>query len=188
MSEFEFISVFVSIVVAFAMAELLMGWGRMIRSYHDVKRPLFFIGWTLWLLLMMAFHYLGIWEYQAMKFHTVGQLVLMLLPPICLVLLTFILAPERSRGQPIDLEVHYFDVKNWFFGLAILFLVLGWVADAMLPDFADTWRSRIVLPFLIIATMGLVMLTKNRKLHVFVMVFNVWYLIVGSVFQNVRGF
>ncbi len=28
MSEFEFISVFVSIVVAFAMAELLMGWGR----------------------------------------------------------------------------------------------------------------------------------------------------------------
>ena len=54
MSEFEFISVFVSIVLAFAMAELLMGWGRLIRAQGDVHHPFFFLGWSVWLLLLMC--------------------------------------------------------------------------------------------------------------------------------------
>tara|TARA_B100001105_G_C22355442_1_gene427730 strand:- start:275 stop:631 length:357 start_codon:yes stop_codon:yes gene_type:complete len=116
MSEFEFISVFVSIVLAFAMAELLMGWGKLIRAHDEVQKPSFFIGWTIWLLLLMCFHYLGIWEYQAVDFELVGQLVLLLLPPIILVLLTFVLVPERSRGQPIDLEERLLSILLWFLG------------------------------------------------------------------------
>lgn len=187
MSKFEFISMFVSIVVAFAMAELLMGWGRLIRAHNEVEKPLFFIGWTLWLVLLMSFHYLGIWEYQIVDIHTVGQLMLMLLPPICLVLLTFVLAPDRARGVRIDLEAHYFNVKNWFFSLSILFFVLAIVADAMLPDFAETWRGRVTLPTVIVASIALLMVVKNRTVHISVMVFNVLYLIFGSIFQNVRG-
>ena len=50
MSKFEFIMMFVSVVVAFAMAELLMSWGRIIRNRHRVQQP--------WLLGSLAGRYL----------------------------------------------------------------------------------------------------------------------------------
>lgn len=187
MSEFEFISVFVSIVVAFAMAELLMGWGRLIRSQGEVERPFFFIGWSIWLLLLIAFHYLGIWEYQVVDFHTVGQLVLLLLPPIVLVLLVFVLAPERTRGQSLDLERRYFGVRRWLFGLSILFFVFSFLADMMLPDFWQTLGSRSVGPFLIIVTIAPLMVSKKRGLHFLSLTFNIFWLVLGSIFQNVRA-
>ncbi len=187
MSEFEFISVFVSIVLAFAMAELLMGWGRLIRAQGDVKRPFFFLGWSVWLLLLMCFHYLGLWEYQAIDFQTVGQLVLLLMPPIVLVLLVFILAPERSRGQIIDLEDRYFSVRHWLFSLSILFIVLGTVADMMLPDFQETWRSRFSQSVPIAVTLGLLMLSRNKALHFAVLAFNLLWLVTGSIFTPVRA-
>lgn len=186
MSEFEFISVFVSIVVAFAMAELLMGWGRLIRARGRIRRPFFFIGWTSWLLLLMSFHYLGIWEYQAVDFYNVGQLVMLLLPPIVLVLLTFVLTPELVPGQSIDLEDHYFDVHHWFFGLSILFLILALAADVMLPSFASTWVSRLVLEAIMILTLVLLFITDRRAVHIGVLGFNLIYLIFGSIAQNVR--
>lgn len=46
MSKFEFIMMFVSVVVAFSMAELMMGWGRLIRMRQRLTRPLFMIGWS----------------------------------------------------------------------------------------------------------------------------------------------
>jgi hypothetical protein len=187
MSEFEFISVFVSIVLAFAMAELLMGWGRLIRSQGDVQHPLFFLGWSIWLLLLMCFHYLGLWEFQAVDFETVGQLVLLLMPPIVLVLLVFVLAPERSRGQPIDLEARYFNVRHWLFSLSILFIVFGFLADMMLPDFRETWQSRLALSAPIVVSVALLMLSRNRPLHFSVLAFNLFWLVIGSIFTPVRA-
>ena len=187
MSEFEFISVFVSIVLAFAMAELLMGWGRLIRAYDDVEHPLFFLGWSVWLLLLMCFHYLGLWEYQAVDFETVGQLVLLLMPPIILVLLVFVLAPERQRGQVINLEERYFNVRHWLFSLSILFILFGVFADMMLPDFRETWQSRLTLSSPIVITVGLLMLNKNKALHFSVLSFNIIWLVLGSIYQPVRA-
>lgn len=187
MSEFEFISVFVSIVLAFAMAELLMGWGRLIRAQGDVKHPFFFLGWSVWLLLLMCFHYLGLWEYQAVDFQTVGQLVLLLMPPIVLVLLVFVLAPERARGQTINLEERYYSVRHWMFSLSILFILLGLVADLMLPDFQETWPSRVALSIPIAVSIGLLMLSRNKGLHFTVLTFNIVWLVLGSIFTPVRA-
>ncbi|MEX0618435.1 MAG: hypothetical protein WDZ76_05890 [Pseudohongiellaceae bacterium] len=187
MSEFEFISVFVSIVVAFAMAELLMGWGRLIRSRSLLEKPWYFIGWTTWLLFLMAFHYLGIWEYQLVRFHTVGQLVLLLSPPIVLVLLTFVLTPEIVPGKRLDLDAHYFDVKQWFFALAVVFMVLAFVADMLLPTFPETWISRGVLAALIIISISILMMTRSRPVHTAILVLNIAYLVFGSIYQDVRG-
>ena len=187
MSEFEFISVFVSIVLAFAMAELLMGWGRLIRAHDDVEHPVFFLGWSVWLLLLTCFYYLGLWEYQSVDFEIVGQLVLLLLPPIVLVLLVFVLAPERSRGQTVNLEERYFSVRHWLFSLAILYIIFGLFADMMLPDFRETWRSRVILLVPIVVTLALLMLSKNRALHFTVLAFNIFWLVVGSIYAPVRA-
>lgn len=46
MSHFEYLSVLLSIVVAFAMSEALSGWGQMIRMRDRVRLHPLHLGWT----------------------------------------------------------------------------------------------------------------------------------------------
>lgn len=187
MSKFEFIMMFVSVVVAFSMAELMMGWGRLIRMRQRLSRPLFMIGWSVWLLFLITFHYLGFWEYQIVDLRTVSQMLLVLSAPIVLVLLTFVLTPEMRHFQRLDLEEHYFRIKNWFFAMAILFFVLAATSDVLLPDFQETWQSRMLGPALIVASFISLFFTNRRSVHFFVMGFNLFLLIVSSYAINVRA-
>lgn len=164
-----------------------MGWGRLIRTQNSVHNPTFFVGWSIWLLLLMCFHYLGIWEYQAVDFQTVGQLVLLLLPPIVLVLLTFVLVPEPIKGQSINLTEHYYEIRYWLFGLSTLFFILSFLADMMLPDFYETWWDRASLLLVIVITISVLMVTKNKYIHFSSLAFNVLWLLLGSIFNSVRA-
>ena len=154
MSKFEFIMMFVSVVVAFAMSELLVGWGRLIRARDRLKRPWLMIGWSVWLLGIINLHYLGFWEYGLVDFRTAAQMLLFLAAPILLVLVTFVFTPEIRHYQKLDLEQHYFRIKNWFFIMVIIFFVLARASDVLLPDYSTTWLMRsigtiIIVPLLI---------------------------------------
>lgn len=187
MTKFEFIMMFVSVVVAFAMAELLMGWGKIIRARHRVSHPWLLAGWSFWLLIIITYHYLGFWEYQAYNFTKVAPMVLFLAAPIMMVLLTFVLTPELRYYQAIDLEEHYFQTKNWFFGMVIIFLILSRASDPLLPDFADTWKQRSLGTLLVIVSVSWLLFTNDRKVHYGLLLFNLAYLILVSSIIPVTG-
>ncbi|MGJ8688453.1 MAG: hypothetical protein ACSHXZ_02950 [Gammaproteobacteria bacterium] len=187
MSKFEFIMMFVSVVVAFAMAELLMGWGKIIRARSRVKHPWLLAGWSFWLLIIITYHYLGFWEYQAYDFTKVTPMVLFLAAPIMMVLLTFALTPELRYFQKIDLEEHYFQTKNWFFCMVIIFLVLSRASDPLLPDYAETWLQRSTGSALVIVSIIWLFFTDNRKVHYGLLWFNLVYLILVASIIPVTG-
>jgi hypothetical protein len=186
-SKFEFIMMFVSVVVAFAMAELLMGWGKLIRARRRVSRPGLLAGWSVWLLFIMTYHYMGFWEYQAYNFTKVTPMLLFLAAPIMMVLLTFVLTPEIRFNQSIDLEKHYFETKNWFFVMVIIFLILARASDPLLPDYADTWLRRMTGTILVSASVILLLFTDNRQIHYTLMWFNLAYLTLVSSIIPVSG-
>jgi hypothetical protein len=187
LTKFEFIMMFVSVVVAFAMAELLMGWGKIIRARHRVSHPWLLAGWSFWLLIIITYHYLGFWEYQAYNFTKVAPMVLFLAAPIMMVLLTFVLTPELRYSQAIDLEEHYFQTKNWFFGMVIIFLILSRASDPLLPDFVDTWKQRSLGTLLVIVSVSWLLFTNDRKVHYGLLLFNLAYLILVSSIIPVTG-
>ena len=187
MSKFEFIMMFVSVVVAFAMAELLMGWGKIIRARHRVSQPWLLAGWSFWLLIIITYHYLGFWEYQAYNFTKVAPMLLFLAAPILMVLLTFVLTPELRYYKAIDLEEHYFQTKNWFFGMVIIFLILSRASDPLLPDFAETWMQRSLGTALVICSVIWLLFTNERKVHYGLLLFNLAYLILVSSIIPVTG-
>ncbi|MEC8859427.1 MAG: hypothetical protein VYE29_05425 [Pseudomonadota bacterium] len=187
MSKFEFIMMFVSVVVAFAMAELLMGWGKLIRARRRVTRPGLLAGWSVWLLFIMTYHYMGFWEYQAYNFTKVTPMLLFLAAPIMMVLLTFVLTPEIRFNQSLDLEKHYFETKNWFFIMVIIFLILARASDPLLPDYADTWLRRMTGTILVNASVILLLFTDNRQIHYILMWFNLAYLTLVSSIIPVSG-
>jgi len=186
-SKFEFIMMFVSVVVAFAMAELLMGWGKLIRARRRVTRPGLLAGWSVWLLFIMTYHYMGFWEYQAYNFTKVTPMLLFLAAPIMMVLLTFVLTPEIRFNQSLDLEKHYFETKNWFFIMVIIFLILARASDPLLPDYADTWLRRMTGTILVSASVILLLFTDNRQIHYILMWFNLAYLTLVSSIIPVSG-
>lgn len=187
MSKFEFIMMFVSVVVAFAMAELLMGWGKMIRYRHRIKRPWLLAGWSAWLLIIMTYHYMGFWEYQAHDFVMVAPMLLFLSAPIMMVLLTFVLTPEVRYYRTLDLEEHYFATKNWFFVMIILFLLLARASDPLLPNYAETWLSRAQGSIIISATVVGLLFTERPLVHYAAMVFNLVYLLLVASTIAVPG-
>lgn len=187
MSKFEFIMMFVSVVVAFAMAELLMSWGRIIRNRQRISQPWLLAGWSAWLLTIMTYHYLGFWEYQAYDFTRVAPMLLFLAAPIMMVLLTFTLMPEIRYYRRTNLQEHFFEQKNLFFLMVILFLWLSRASDPLLPDFADTWPQRLLGTVVVTLSVGWLLFTKNPKVHFSLMVLNLTYLLTVSFYLPVRG-
>lgn len=187
MSKFEFIMMFVSVVVAFAMAELLMGWGKMIRYRHRIRRPWLLAGWSVWLLIIMTYHYLGFWEYQAHDFVMVGPMLLFLCAPVMMVLLTFALTPEIRPYRTMDLEKHYFATKNWFFVMVVLFLILARASDILLPDFSETWFRRSIGTVIISLSVVWLLFTDRPIFHYAAMVFNLAYLVLTASTIAVPG-
>ena len=187
MSKFEFIMMFVSVVVAFAMAELLMGWGKLIRARHRVVRPWLLAGWSVWLLIIVTYHYLGFWEYQAYDFTRVMPMMIFLSAPIMMVLLTFVMTPDIRHFETVDLEAHYFQIKNWFFVMVIIFLLLARASDPLLPDFAETWIRRSIGTVVVVISIIWLLFTSNRRVHYGLMLFNLFYLTLVSSVLPVQG-
>ncbi|MDP2284714.1 MAG: hypothetical protein Q8L06_11285 [Pseudohongiella sp.] len=187
MSKFEFIMMFVSVVVAFAMAELLMSWGRIIRNRQRVQQPWLLAGWSIWLLIIMTYHYLGFWEYQAYDFTRVAPMLLFLAAPIMMVLLTFTLMPEIRHYRTTNLENHFYLQKNWFLVMVIIFLLLSRASDPLLPDFAETWPQRMLGTVLVSLSVIWLLFTRSRRVHFGLMLFNVSYLLLVSFYLPVRG-
>lgn len=178
MSKFEFIMMFISVVVAFAMAELLVGWGKLIRARERISRPGLMAGWSVWLLFIMTYHYLGFWEYSSYDFVRVGPMILVLSAPIMLVLVTFAFTPEIRHFQRLDLEEHYFRNKNWFFFGVLAFLILSQAGDSLLVGYLDNWIWRSWGSILIGLTIIWLPFTDRRGLHYLIMTVNLLYILV----------
>ena len=91
MSKFEFTITIVSIVIAFAISELMAGWDRVLRHQPPAQHDWMFSGWSLGVILAAVLHWSGLWLYENVLFSNLWQLFLLLLPPLILVAAAFLL-------------------------------------------------------------------------------------------------
>jgi hypothetical protein len=181
MTRFEFNSVFVAIILAFAVSEILVAWGRLIRHRAEVKLSWFYLAISPGLLLFIVLHWFGFWAYQDVPFDEGLQPVVVILPPLVLALIAFVLTPEINRGQRFDLEAYYFEVSRWVFPLLGLTMVLALVSDVAL-DISETESPVFYLiPAVILASVGF---TQRRVIHVLGLAFY-WVMGLGFLFFGV---
>jgi hypothetical protein len=103
-SKFEFTVTIVSIVIAFALCELLAGWGRLLRQQPRPRIDPLFAAWSLGILLLAILQWSGLWVYAETPFESTSQLFVLLAPPLLLVPIAFLLSPDPQPGRPLDLE------------------------------------------------------------------------------------
>ncbi|MGI9432324.1 MAG: hypothetical protein ACR2PQ_08930, partial [Myxococcota bacterium] len=111
MSRFEFNSVLVSIMLAFAAAELVTAWGRVLRRPEVFGFSLRFFLLSSWLLVSLVLHWFGLWGYREVPFDTPFQSLVILLPALMLALVTKVLTPDVVAGAGA-LERHYESVSR----------------------------------------------------------------------------
>ena len=162
MSRFEFNTVLVSIVLAFAISEILTGWGRLIRHRGRARSAGLFVFATSWVLFAIVAHWFGFWAYRDVPFDHIVQTLLVLLPSLVIALVCFIWVPDIPAQGDFDAESHYFDSARWTLPLIALFLMLGVVSDLLIPSVEDWGTLVIIIPIGMLLGCAF---SRNRLIH-----------------------
>jgi hypothetical protein len=143
MSEFEFISVLYSIVIAFPLSEIMAGWGKMIRRRHVLKLYLPHIGAMFLTAMLLIQFWWAIWQYRDDEL-TFLTFFIVLLAPLTFVLLGSVVTPELESESPTDMEAYYWQNFRFIYGLAALTLAELAIADWFV-DNEQEWNTSNVI-------------------------------------------
>lgn len=165
MSRFEYLSVLVSIVIAYAMSEALSGWGQMIRVRDRVRPYPVHLGWSiLSVLLMIQWWWGGFWQYRHVIDLGYFGFLAVLSEPVLLVLLSFVLTPHPAELGGRDLRAEYFRNRRWSFGIAALLLVELALVDTLVAN-QSLWHPKNAIRGLGVVVLLTLAISARERLH-----------------------
>ena len=123
MSQFEYITVVVSIVMAFAISEVLSGLGRLVRERSRVKFYWVHVAWMVYGILWILQHWWGIWDYRSIEFTNFFSFLALVAPSLTFVLLAFLVTRTLPVDGDLELRDYYRRNQRWVFPLAAVILV-----------------------------------------------------------------
>jgi hypothetical protein len=121
-TQFEYITALSSIVIAFALSEILSAWGDLVRNRKAVRGYWVHTGWTVLLFLGLIQIWWGTWQYREIEFTSFASLLLLLAAPLTLSFAVFVFAPRLSGEEVVDLRQQYESSRKWFFPLMAVVL------------------------------------------------------------------
>jgi hypothetical protein len=164
MSDFEYASVVVSIVLALGIADILRFLADCLRE--PGRRRLYWVH-LVWIFLLLQLHvefWWRMWDFR--DFVDVGpKLTFLLLGPAGLFVATRTLLP--TSGGESDMEQLYFQRKTAFFVLVLLLNIWSMIASP-LSQAGDSGESGMLAVGLTVFFMALFVacvLSSNRRLH-----------------------
>ncbi|MDJ0910647.1 MAG: hypothetical protein QNI99_15715 [Woeseiaceae bacterium] len=121
MSLFEFLMVFVSIIVGLGVTEILTGLAQRIRHRADVSGYWVHYCGVALILFALIQNWWELWERRYAADWTFFTLVLMLIAPASMYLIAHLIFPQPMRGS--DIRAHYFSQTRPIWSLAVLAVV-----------------------------------------------------------------
>lgn len=165
MSSFEFLSVFISVVVGLGMAHLLTGIGRLIHRGDTARLSAAHILWTAFVFAyMVVYWWTVVFGYQDWPNWNIIIFLFVLAYGVLIFLLVVVLYPSELP-EPWDMQAHFMRMRRWFFGILIM-LVLTEVTDTGLKGHFDDFSIPYI--FLMgswIATAVLGWISTNLRLQ-----------------------
>lgn len=137
MTQFEFLSVFISIVLALGVSDILSSWGQQIRFRNQIRHYWLHSVWGVLVLLVMIQAWWGLWQLHERTDWLFTDNLSLIFPYLLLVLIAYVLTPTITDGKG-DVKRYYFDNAPWIFGLGA-----GYLAAAIINT-----RNALITPFL----------------------------------------
>ena len=166
MSEFEYVMVLVSIVIALAIAHVLTAVAEAIHRFRGHGEPikldavsLLWVGFVL--IWLVSFWW---WEFKFQEIAvewSYGLYLFVISYAIVLFMLAEILVPHRMRGVS-DSYVHFMEGRKWFFGTLLLTQAMD-VADTFLKGYEWGLRPEVVASYLVTVFVAIVGIISERR-------------------------
>lgn len=176
MSQFEFVLVFISIVIAFAVSDILASWGEQIRLRRQIRHYALHTAWSALLLFVMMQVWWSLWDLNTLSEWTFPEYMALVFPFLTLALMAYILTPNFDEPDN-DIRRHYSDISRWFFSLGALYLA-AWafysyvVLRSPIDEPGSAYRFAGIVLMLVLGVWS------NERLHVIVAALA--YLLMGA--------
>jgi hypothetical protein len=122
-SEFEFLSVFISIVIGLAVTHLLQGLGQAVHERDRIPVDPLLTVWTLSVLIILVLNWWVFFAWETFDGWSFDVFLLLILWAISLYMLAVVLYPARFRDGDSYRELFERN-RRWFFGTFIVFILL----------------------------------------------------------------
>jgi len=164
LSQFEYVTVFVSILLALAVADLLGGLGRLIRERDHVRVYWVHVAWMFLAILAVTQSWWAIWNIRTHEFANFLEFVALVLPRFNVVLVAFLLSPPISTDQSFDLRAYYFLHIRWvvlLFAAALLGVAVSSTAFGVEEPFTVLNGIRVT----VVGNLVFLGFSENPRIH-----------------------
>ncbi len=118
---FEYLMVLTSIIIGLGIANILMGFGEMLRSRHEVRESITHLAVVAVVLVLMLQHWWDSWNLHEVTYWTFPGLMLHLAGPVILFLASYLVFPRSVRDQ--DMLQYYLSQATLLWSLGALYLL-----------------------------------------------------------------
>ena len=166
MSEFEYVMVLVSIVVALAIAHLLTALAEgihRVRGHGDpIKLDAVLLLWIGFVLLWLVSFWWWEFKFQETEVDwSFGLYLFVISYAIVLFMLAEILVPHRMRGVS-DSYAHFMEGRKWFFGTLLLMQAID-VADTFLKGYEWGLRPAVIAIYSVTVLVAIVGIISEKR-------------------------
>ena len=124
MTQFEFLTVFISIVLAFGVSDILSSWGEQIRLRKQIRIYWLHVAWSALLLTLMIQVWWSLWILRDRTAWTFIEYLILIIPFLTVSLIAYLMTPSL-RGDDRDIRSHYWNNSRWMFSLAAVHMFAG---------------------------------------------------------------
>lgn len=187
MRPFDFVSVFYSVVLGVAVAQLMTGVARLVEQRHRVRRYWVHSVWVITLLLTDADNWWSLWDLREAKSWHVGGFLLLIAITAAIFLMTVLLFPrDPGPAETIDLRQHYYANSAVFLRATAAACALSVVANWLFYP-VDTWLDPwLSIPGAIVVLCLIVAMTQKPVLHAALAVVTLLGIVVILLLQGGR--
>ena len=135
----EYLTAFVALIYALAVAEFFLSMGALIRRKESVKLYWEFL---LWLLVILDFFIVSWFIYWPRLVYLKQSLLnyfVLLLPYLIIFIIVELYFPDVKSGTVIDLKAHFRKIRKPFFLLFGIYVLINDLIDIFLPTQATTF-------------------------------------------------
>lgn len=162
MTVFEYIFIFISIILALAVGQLAKGLGRIMRPGSDFRPDALYFMWLVFLFMTMVEFWWGSWYWREIE----SWSALALMGPILSVMVLYLMADITVSVDQKDSDTSvYMSISSRVWFLAALYMALAWLAWRFAELREYTLDSRGLLQIFFILMAILLALAKNKWIH-----------------------
>lgn len=164
MSEFDYLSVLISIVLGLGISHVLASAAQLVRYRSAVR---FYAPTLLWLTLLFLIHvqiWWAVFELRSVPEWSFFGFVLVLALPVMAYLASVLLSPDFDREEVVDLRASYYEHRRWFFALFALLPLVSLAQEYVIRGFIQGDADPVFrITFALLALLGFV--SARERIH-----------------------